>query len=54
VPYEIAPRRAGDLPEYYADPSLAKAVLGWEAKHDLHRMCADTWCWQSGNPDGYF
>ena len=53
VPYEIAPRRAGDLPEYYAEPSLAKAQLGWRAKHDLHRMGADTWRWQSMNPQGY-
>lgn len=53
VPYEIAPQRQGDLAEYYAEPSLAKTQLGWEAKHDLHRMCADAWRWQSGNPDGY-
>jgi UDP-glucose 4-epimerase len=53
VPYEIAPRRAGDLPEYYAEPSLAKALLGWEAKYDIDRMCADTWRWQSMNPLGF-
>ena len=53
VPYEIASRRAGDLPEYYADPSLAKALLGWEAKHDIDRMCVDTWRWQSINPLGF-
>ena len=53
VPYEIAPRRAGDLPEYYADPSLAKQLLGWEAEHDIDRMCADTWRWQSMNPLGF-
>ena len=53
VPYEIAPRRAGDLPEYYAEPSLAKQLLGWEAKHDIDRMCADTWRWQSMNPLGF-
>ena len=53
VPYEIAPRRAGDLPEYYAEPSLAKHLLGWEAKYDIDRMCADTWRWQSMNPIGY-
>lgn len=53
VPYEIAPRRAGDLPEYYADPSLAKQRLGWEAQYDIERMCADTWRWQSMNPLGF-
>ena len=53
VAYEIAPRRAGDLPEYYAEPSLAKALLGWEAKWDIDRMCADTWRWQSMNPLGF-
>lgn len=53
VPFEIAPRRAGDLPEYYADPSLAKQLLGWQAKHDIDRMCVDTWRWQSINPRGF-
>ena len=53
VPYEIAPRRAGDLSEYYAEPSLAKALLGWEAKLDIDRMCADTWRWQSMNSLGF-
>lgn len=53
VPYEFAPRRAGDLPEYCAEPSLAKELLGWEAKLDIDRMCADTWRWQSTNPLGY-
>ena len=52
VPYEIAPRRVGDLPEYYADPTLAKALLGWEAKLDIDRMCADVWRWQSMNSQG--
>lgn len=53
VPYEIAPRRAGDLPEYYAEPSLAKRLLGWEARLGIDRMCKDTWRWQSNNPLGY-
>lgn len=53
VPFDIAPRRPGDLPEYYAEPSLAKALLGWEAEHDIDRMCADTWRWQSMNPLGF-
>jgi UDP-glucose 4-epimerase len=53
VPYTIAPRRAGDIAECYADPSLAKEVLGWEAKKNIGEMCADAWKWQSKNPDGY-
>ena len=53
VPYEIAPRRAGDLPEYYAEPSLAKERLGWVAQHDIGRMCKDTWRWQAMNPLGF-
>lgn len=53
VAYEIAPRRAGDLSEYYAEPSLAKQLLGWEARHDIERMCVDTWRWQMKNPLGF-
>ncbi|MGV0999489.1 MAG: UDP-glucose 4-epimerase GalE [Fluviibacter sp.] len=53
LPYEIAPRRAGDLPEYYAEPSLAKTLLGWEAKYGIERICQDTWRWQSLNPLGF-
>ena len=53
VPYEIAPRRSGDIAKCYADPSFAKEVLGWEAKRGIAEMCEDTWRWQSKNPDGY-
>ncbi len=53
IPYVIAPRRAGDIAECYADPSLAKRELGWSAKYDIARMCEDGWRWQSNNPDGY-
>ncbi len=53
IPFEIVGRREGDLPEYYADPSLAKQLLGWESKHDVHRMCLDTWRWSSNNPQGF-
>ena len=53
IPYEIVGRRPGDLAEYYADPSFAKKVLGWEAKLDIDRMCADSWRWQKNNPKGY-
>jgi UDP-glucose 4-epimerase len=37
----------------YAEPSLAKKLLGWEAKLSLEQMCADAWRWQSANPRGY-
>lgn len=53
VPYDIVPRRPGDLPEYFADASLASRLLGWEAKRGIERMCQDTWRWQSMNPCGY-
>ena len=53
VPYEIAPRRAGDVATCYADPSLARELLGWEAKRGVEQMCADAWRWQSMNPQGY-
>ena len=46
VPVEIAPRRAGDVAECYADPTLAHRLLGWKAEHDLARMCEDAWRWQ--------
>ncbi|MBO4687674.1 MAG: UDP-glucose 4-epimerase GalE [Clostridiales bacterium] len=53
IPYVIAGRREGDVDTVYADPSLAKEELGWSAEYDLSKMCADTWRWQSQNPDGY-
>jgi UDP-glucose 4-epimerase len=53
VPYRIASRRPGDVSQCYADPSLARELLGWEAKRTLPEMCADAWRWQSANPDGY-
>ncbi len=53
VPYEIVARRPGDIAACYADPSYAKAVLGWEAEFGIDEMCADTWRWQSNNPNGY-
>jgi len=53
VPYVVVPRRAGDIAKCFADPSYAKEVLGWEAKKNLEKMCADSWKWQSKNPDGY-
>ena len=53
VPYVIDPRRPGDIAECYADPTLAKNILGWEAKFGIERMCKDADRWQSMNPDGY-
>ena len=53
VSYKIAERRPGDIASCYADPSLAKNLLGWEAEKDIVSMCEDTWRWQSNNPNGY-
>lgn len=53
VKYEIGPRRAGDLPKFWADSTKAQKVLGWHAERTLEDMCRDTWNWQSKNPDGY-
>jgi UDP-glucose 4-epimerase len=53
VPLRFAERRPGDLPAYYADASLARQLLGWEARLDLDRMCQDSWRWQSRNPQGF-
>ena len=53
IPFDFAPRRKGDLPEFYADPSKAKTELNWSTKKTIEQMCADTWKWQSQNPNGY-
>ena len=53
VPYEIVPRRPGDVAACYADPSLAHRLLGWRAQRDLDAMCIDSWRWQSLNPNGF-
>eukprot|EP00164_Ancoracysta_twista_P005829 GFYU01008015.1.p1 GENE.GFYU01008015.1~~GFYU01008015.1.p1 ORF type:complete len:341 (-),score=119.47 GFYU01008015.1:85-1107(-) len=53
IPYAVQPRRAGDVEELYADPKFAKDFLGWEAQFNMERMCADSWRWQSQNPNGY-
>ncbi|MDP9805576.1 UDP-glucose 4-epimerase [Trueperella bonasi] len=53
LPKEVAPRRAGDRAEVYAEPTLAREELGWSTKLTIEDMCADTWRWQSANPDGY-
>lgn len=53
VPYEIAPRRPGDLAVCYADPSKSREILSWEAVRDQNDMCRDTWNWQRKNPNGF-
>ena len=53
IPYEIKPRRAGDIAACYSDPTKAKEELGWEAKYGIEEMCRDSYHWQSMNPDGY-
>lgn len=53
IPYAIKPRRPGDIATCYSDASLAKEELGWEAQYGIDEMCADSWRWQSMNPNGY-
>lgn len=53
IPYEIKPRRAGDIAENYANADKAREMLGWIARYDLQKMCDDSWNWQSNNPDGF-
>ncbi len=53
IPYEIAPRRPGDVTIYCADPSKAERLLGWRAEYGIHDMCRDSWRWQKNNPNGY-
>ncbi len=53
VAYQIVDRRPGDVASCYADPSLAARLLGWKSTRGPQEMCADTWRWQTRNPDGY-
>ncbi len=53
IPYEIRPRRSGDIDANYADASLAKEELGWTAERGIFEMCRDAWNWQKNNPNGY-
>ena len=53
IPYEIMPRRAGDVASCYSDPSKAEKELGWKAEYGIYGMCRDSWNWQSKNPNGY-
>ena len=53
IAYDIVARRPGDVAACYADPARARQLLGWQARHGLDRMCADSWRWQTLNPQGY-
>lgn len=53
IPFNVVPRREGDVAEIFAKPDLAKKLLGWSADKSLDDMCADTWRWQQNNPNGY-
>ncbi|WP_295606741.1 UDP-glucose 4-epimerase GalE [uncultured Lamprocystis sp.] len=53
IPYEIAPRRPGDIATCYADPAKARDELGWQAQYGIAEMVRDTWRWQSENPRGF-
>ena len=53
IPYTITARRPGDSAVCYADPSLARVLIGWQAERGVDIMCADVWRWQSANPNGY-
>lgn len=53
IPYEVMPRRSGDIAENYAAVDKAREQLRWEAEYDLNRMCEDGWRWQSTNPNGF-
>jgi UDP-glucose 4-epimerase len=53
IPYQVVGRRPGDVAQCYADPTAAARELDWRAARGLEEMCADSWRWQSQNPDGY-
>ena len=53
VPYRFVDRRPGDVAACYADTTLAREALGWQAQLGVERMCQDAWRWQSQNPKGY-
>jgi UDP-glucose 4-epimerase len=53
VPYQVTPRRPGDIACCYADPAFAEQELGWKAERGLDEMMIDSWRWQSSNPNGF-
>jgi UDP-glucose 4-epimerase len=54
IPYEIAPRRAGDISTCYSSAAKAEKELGWKAENGIREMCEDSWRWQKNNPNGYY
>ena len=52
IPYQVVARRPGDVPAYWADPSLAQQLLGWRAERGIDAMCSDAWRWQNGMARG--
>ncbi len=53
VPYQLVDRRPGDVASCYADPDMASTELNWRAERSVDQMAADSWRWQSDNPNGY-
>ena len=53
IPYELAPRRTGDVASCYAAPAFAAELLNWRAERNMDAMCVDAWRWQSNNPNGF-
>ncbi|WP_426357099.1 UDP-glucose 4-epimerase GalE [Pseudocolwellia sp. HL-MZ19] len=53
IPFDVAPRRSGDLPAFWANANKANTQLNWQATRSLTQMMKDTWHWQSNNPNGY-
>ena len=53
IPYEIVPRRPGDIAECWSDPAKAYEEMGWKTQYTIQDMCADSWNWQKNNPNGY-
>jgi UDP-glucose 4-epimerase len=53
VPYQLVDRRPGDVASCFADPDMASRDLNWRAERGVDQMAADSWRWQSDNPNGY-
>jgi len=53
IPFEVSPRRTGDLAAFWANARKANKELNWQASRSLEQMMKDTWRWQSNNPNGY-
>ena len=53
IPYQIQPRRSGDIATCYSCPDKAEKELGWKAQYGIDEMVRDAWNWQRQNPDGF-